>query len=62
MNFVYKFSGESVKLKTYEGNAEGFIESYVDRFTSSKAMAALEHIWTEDKKLFPKLLEDLEAN
>lgn len=56
MKIFHNFSGESVELKTYEGNAEGYIESVVDRFTSHKATTTLESFWNEDKIRFPSLL------
>lgn len=50
MTFV--FPDGKVCLKRYEPNAEGLIQSWIDRFNVPECCAVLEELWESDRKYF----------
>lgn len=44
--------GDEVELHKYPATAEGFAQSWADRFPSSKVEVLLESLWQKDAKNF----------
>jgi dipeptidyl-peptidase-3 len=41
-----------VKLKTYEANAAGVVQSFVDRFPNTDVDTILQQLWDKDRPYF----------
>lgn len=57
MVIIVFLSDESVYLKSYEATLEGYIESWMDRFSSTNVCDILELLWNEEKKHFPSTID-----
>ena len=53
---LHFLSGNSVTLKNYEADFQGFIKSWTDRFGDTTIDSILESIWNENKSHFPSLI------
>lgn len=53
--------GDSVAFKSYESTHEGFLQSWVERFSNSHDIyQILEEIWEHDKVYYPSLIQNQE--
>lgn len=46
------FSGNTVEILKYPATAEGFVQSWSERFSSPKVESLLETLWQKDAKNF----------